>query len=181
VLGQGISVSSARLLAQRLVQRFGDRIADAPERLTHLFPSAETLASANLNGMGLTGAKIAGLRSLARAVRDGIVKLAGQADEVVKALGALPGVGHWAAQYVAMRALGEPDAFPCGDRVIRRVLSGAGAALSNEAIKDRAEGWRPWRGYATLHLWQEASDTKRRSAQDKSLTAKQKSGRSRRI
>jgi AraC family transcriptional regulator of adaptative response / DNA-3-methyladenine glycosylase II len=135
--------------------------------LTHLFPSAETLANANLNGIGLTGAKVAGLRALARAVRDRMVKLTGQADEVVNALTALPGVGHWAAQYVALRGLGEPDAFPCGDLVIRRAFPGAGSALSNRAIEDRAEGWRPWRGYATLHLWQEATD-----ARGKSLTAK---------
>jgi AraC family transcriptional regulator of adaptative response / DNA-3-methyladenine glycosylase II len=172
----GLRVPSARLLAQRLVQRFGDRIADAPDRLTHLFPSAETLANANLNGIGLTGAKTVGLRALARAVRDRIVKLTGQADEVVKALTALPGVGHWAAQYVALRAFGEPDAFPCGDVVMRRVFSGVGSTLSNEAIEDRAEGWRPWRGYATVHLWQEATDAdaERRLARGKSLTAKQK-------
>jgi AraC family transcriptional regulator of adaptative response / DNA-3-methyladenine glycosylase II len=144
--------------------------------LTHLFPSAETLANANLNGIGLTGAKTVGLRALARAVRDRIVKLTGQADEVVKALTALPGVGHWAAQYVALRAFGEPDAFPCGDGVMRRVFSGVGSTLSNEAIEDRAEGWRPWRGYATVHLWQEATDAdaERRLARGKSLTAKQR-------
>jgi len=158
VLGQRLNVSSARILAQRLVQRFGDRIDAATSGLTHLFPSPQKLANADLNGIGLTAPKIAGLHALARAVLDGTVKLAVQADEVVRALNALPGVGNWTAQYVAMRAFGEPDAFPCSDLVIRRVSARARSTLSIEAMRDRAEAWRPWRAYATLHLWQGVED-----------------------
>jgi len=158
VLGQRMSVSSARILAQRLVQRFGDRIDAATNGLTHLFPTPQKLANADLNGIGLTAPKIAGLHALARAVLDGTVRLAAQADEVVRALNALPGVANWTAQYVAMRALGEPDAFPCSDLVIRRVSPRARSTLSIEAMRDRAEAWRPWRAYATLHLWQGVED-----------------------
>ena len=158
VLGQKISVSSARVLAERLVQRFGDRIGAASNGLTHLFPSPQKLVNANLNGIGLTAPQIAGLHELARAVLDGTVKLSAQADEVVRALNELPGVDNWTAQYVAMRALGEPDAFPCSDLVIRRASAGARSALSVEAMRHRAEVWRPWRGYATLLLWQRGED-----------------------
>ena len=158
VLGQRISVSSARILAQRLVQRFGDRVDAATNGLTHLFPSPEKLANAELNGIGLTAPKIAGLHALARAVLDGSVKLTAQADEIVRALNALPGVGNWTAQYVVMRAFGEPDAFPRSDLVIRRVSASARSTLSIEAMRDRAEAWRPWRAYATLHLWQGVED-----------------------
>ena len=158
VLAQRISVSSARRLAERLVQQFGDRIDAASNGLTYLFPSPQKLANANLNGIGLTAPKISGLHALARAVLDGTVKLTAQADEVVRTLNALPGVGNWTAQYVAMRALGEPDAFPCSDLVVRRVIARARSTLSTEAMRDRAEAWRPWRAYATLHLWQGVED-----------------------
>jgi AraC family transcriptional regulator of adaptative response / DNA-3-methyladenine glycosylase II len=164
VLGQRISVSSARLLAERLVRRFGDRIGAASNGLTHVFPSPEKLVNANLSGIGLTAPKIAGLHALARAALDGTVNLSAQPDEVVKALNELPGVGNWTAQYVALRALGEPDAFPCSDLVVRRAMAGARSTLSIEAMRNRAEAWRPWRGYATLHLWQrdEEADAKSR-------------------
>jgi AraC family transcriptional regulator of adaptative response / DNA-3-methyladenine glycosylase II len=154
VLGQRCSVSFARLLAERLVQRFGGRIGAASNGLTHVFPTPEKLVNANLNGIGLTAPKIAGLHAIARAVLDGTVNLSAQADEVVKALNELPGVGNWTAQYVALRALGEPDAFPCSDLVVRRATAGVRSTLSIEAMRNRAEEWRPWRGYATLHLWQ---------------------------
>jgi AraC family transcriptional regulator of adaptative response / DNA-3-methyladenine glycosylase II len=71
---------------------------------------------------------------------------------------ALPGFGPWTAQYVALRALGEPDAFPVGDLVLRRIASPNGAPLTPRILEERAERWRPWRGYATLHLWRAAGD-----------------------
>jgi AraC family transcriptional regulator of adaptative response / DNA-3-methyladenine glycosylase II len=163
VLGQRCSVSFARLLAERLVQRFGGRIGAASNGLTHVFPSPEKLVNANLNGIGLSALKIAGLHALARAVLEGTVNLSAPADEVVATLNELPGVGNWTAQYVAMRALGEPDAFPCSDLVIRRASAGARSTLSIEAMRHRAEAWRPWRGYATLHLWQRDEDADAKS------------------
>jgi AraC family transcriptional regulator of adaptative response / DNA-3-methyladenine glycosylase II len=68
-------------------------------------------------------------------------------------LTALPGFGAWTAQYVALRALGEPDAFPAADLVLRRVAAAGGAPLTARALEARAEVWRPWRGYAVMHLW----------------------------
>jgi len=97
---------------------------------------------------------------LAGAVRDGL-DLSGPAEDVIGALTALPGIGTWTAQYVALRALGEPDAFLAADLVLRRVASSIDAPLSARALEARADAWRPWRGYAALHLWRAAADRDR--------------------
>jgi AraC family transcriptional regulator of adaptative response / DNA-3-methyladenine glycosylase II len=156
ILGQQVSVAAGRTLAARLVARAGRPISTAEDGLTHLFPSPAALARADLHGLGLTSARVGALHALARAVRDGL-DLSGSSDDVSRALGALPGIGAWTAQYVALRALGEPDAFPAGDLVLRRVASPGDAPLSARALESRAEAWRPWRGYAALHLWRAAA------------------------
>ncbi|MBV8909592.1 MAG: helix-turn-helix domain-containing protein [Gammaproteobacteria bacterium] len=159
VLGQRTSIASARILGERLVERAGDRISDAAGELTHLFPSPERLANVDLAGIGLTASKVAALRALARAALDGHLELAAlPTDELVRTLGKLPGVSDWATQYVAMHALAEPDAFPGSDRVVRRAMAAARTLAPIALLKRRAEGWRPWRSYATLHLWQAAAD-----------------------
>jgi AraC family transcriptional regulator of adaptative response / DNA-3-methyladenine glycosylase II len=121
--------------------------------LTHLFPSPAALASADLDGLGLTRARTAALQALARAVVEGALDFGAPVEEVVAALTALPGFGTWTAQYVALRALGEPDAFPAADLVLWRVAAAGGTPLTRGALEARAEAWRPWRGYAVLHLW----------------------------
>ena len=135
VLGQQVSVAAARTLAARLVARAGERIADGVDGLTHLFPSPAALAAADLDGLGLTGARIAALRALARAVADGELDFSASVEEVMAALMSLPGFGAWTAQYVALRALGEPDAFPAADLVLRR-MAGNGALLANRALRN---------------------------------------------
>jgi AraC family transcriptional regulator of adaptative response / DNA-3-methyladenine glycosylase II len=156
VLAHRSSASAARALAEELVQRAGDRINDAADDLSHLFPTPQQLATADLNGTGLPEGKITALRTLAQAVLDGRVQLTAASDDLVASLTALPAVGAWVAQYVAMHALAEPDAFPEDDREMRRVLSAKRALLPGAALVQRAESWRPWRSYATLHLWQAA-------------------------
>lgn len=84
--------------------------------------------------------------------------MSGPADDVIAALATLPGIGTWTAQYTALRAFGEPDAFPAGDLVLRRVASSTDAPLSTRALEAGAEAWRPWRGYAAMHLWHAAAD-----------------------
>jgi AraC family transcriptional regulator of adaptative response / DNA-3-methyladenine glycosylase II len=158
VLGQQVSVAAGRTLAARLVARAGRKIAGGADGLTHLFPSPQALAAANLDGLGLPGARVRALQALAAAVRDGVLDLGGPADEVAAGLQALPGFGAWTAQYVALRALGEPDAFPAADLVLRRMASVDGTPLTTRALAGRAEAWRPWRGYAVLHLWRAAGD-----------------------
>ena len=157
VLGQQVSVAAARTLAARLVARAGQRIAIDADGLTHAFPSPQALAAASLDGLGLTGARIAALKALSQAVAAGHVAFDGAAGEVIERLQELPGFGAWTAQYIALRALSEPDSLPVGDLVLRR-MAGEGGALSAAELGRRAEHWRPWRSYAAMHLWREASE-----------------------
>jgi AraC family transcriptional regulator of adaptative response / DNA-3-methyladenine glycosylase II len=157
VLGQQVSVAAGRTLANRLVERAGTRLAAPSGGLTHLFPSPAALASADLSGVGLTSARASTLQAMARAVADGRLDLRASAEEVVEGLRALAGIGDWTAQYVALRALGEPDAFPAADLVLRRVAGRGRGPLTARALEQRAEAWRPWRGYAVFHLWAAAA------------------------
>jgi AraC family transcriptional regulator of adaptative response / DNA-3-methyladenine glycosylase II len=160
VLGQQVSEEAARTLAVRLVGRCGARLPAPVRGLTHLFPAPAALASADLDGLGLTSARATSIVALARAVAERRLDLRGPADEVAEGLRALPGFGDWTAQYVALRALGEPDAFPAADLVLRRMAATGGAPLAPRALAERAEAWRPWRGYAVFHLWAEASSAR---------------------
>ena len=158
VLGQQVTVAAARTLAGRLVARVGEPVATGIAGLERLFPTPQALAAANLDGLGLTGARINALKSLALAVMEGRVAFDRANEEVVASLVELPGIGEWTAQYIALRALGEPDAFLSADLVVRRMAAGDGAALTAKELDRRAEAWRPWRGYAVMHLWRAAGD-----------------------
>ncbi len=118
--------------------------------LNRLFPTPDQLADAPLEEAGIISARARTLRALARAVRDGGVVFDGVST--LESLRAIPGIGDWTAQYVAMRALNEPDAFPSGDLVLRRM---AGDCSARE-LERRSEAWRPWRAYAVMLLWQAA-------------------------
>lgn len=156
ILGQQVTVRGATTLAGRLVDRFGEGIDGTGESgVVRLFPRPADLAHAALEQIGLPSARAGALRSLAAAIASGALVLEGGAslDEAVARLTALPGIGAWTAHYVALRALGEPDAFPAGDLGLRRAAGKPGAPASATALAARAERWRPWRGYAALHLW----------------------------
>jgi 3-methyladenine DNA glycosylase/8-oxoguanine DNA glycosylase len=112
------------------------------------------MADANLDDVGLTGMRREALRRLARGVRDGRILFDEPSHEVMRALCALPGVGRWTAEYVALRGLGEPDAFPTGDLILRRRASAGERPLTASALEVRAERWRPFRGYAVFLLWE---------------------------
>jgi len=161
VLGQQVTVRGARTLAARLVRQVGCPLAAPDGTLTHMFPSAEQVAGADLAGIGLTGARARALRALAEAVADGSVVLDAGADRDATrhALLALPGIGPWTAAYIAMRALGDPDAVPLSDLGIRKALRDLGADDTPGAVATRAETWRPWRAYAGMHLWTHLSET----------------------
>ena len=159
VLGQQVSVSAARTLAARLVERFGEPVSTPAAGLTHAFPAPQPLANGNFAGLGITGARIEALRALARALGDGQIDFDTGAETLAEQLTALSGFGAWTAQYVALRALGEPDALPEGDLILRRMAGGSARPLTARELRQRAESWRPWRGYATLHLWYAASET----------------------
>ena len=149
ILGQQVTVKGATTLAGRLVQRFGRTVSD--NGTSHLFPEPEILAGAKLESIGLPKARAESIRALARAACDGRVCFDGATDssQFVSKVCELPGIGPWTAQYVAMRALGEPDAFPSGDLGLLRAL---GVKNARE-MEERSQLWRPWRAYAAMHLW----------------------------
>jgi len=155
ILGQRVSVSAATSFAGRLVAALGEPLPAPDGGVTHTFPSAETLASADLTGLPVTRGGSVALRALARAVAAGEIELHRGADRerTVRALLALPGVGSWTVAYIAMRALGDPDAFPVTDLGLRRALEARGLPADPAHVLARAEHWRPWRAYAVLHLW----------------------------
>lgn len=150
VLGQQVSVRAATTLSGRLALALGDPL-EAPHGLARLFPRPEVFrAEEPLAAIGLPGARARTLLALARAVAGGELRLERHGDAPsIAALLALPGVGDWTAQYVAMRVLGSPDAFPAGDLGLRKALGGAGV----REIEARAEAFRPFRAYAAMHLW----------------------------
>jgi AraC family transcriptional regulator of adaptative response / DNA-3-methyladenine glycosylase II len=150
ILGQQVTVQGATALAGRLAKSFGQRFSGA-HTLTHLFPTPEILADAKLTGVGLTKKRAEAIRSLARAVCDGQISFERIVDSnaFLAQLREIPGIDSWTAQYVAMRALGEPDAFPSGDLGLLRALD----LRTSCELEKRAEAWRPWRAYASMYLW----------------------------
>jgi AraC family transcriptional regulator of adaptative response / DNA-3-methyladenine glycosylase II len=129
--------------------------------LAHLFPTPEVLADADLASVGLTKTRAQTIRGVARALLDGAVDFRTEStlDEFVERWTALSGIGPWTAHYIAMRALGHPDAFPADDLVLQRALPGDGTRLSARALTTAAEAWRPWRAYSVIQLWRAAGDT----------------------
>src|SRR4029078_835626 len=123
--------------------------------LLQLFPAPQTLAGADLTGIGLTPQRAAALTTLARAVCDGSVSFRPDQtlDQFVASWTQLPGIGAWTAHYIAMRALSETDAFPAADLLLRKAVARDGETVSTAALERMAENWRPWRAYAVLHLW----------------------------
>jgi AraC family transcriptional regulator of adaptative response / DNA-3-methyladenine glycosylase II len=147
VLGQQVSVAGATTIAGRVVQAHGRKVPGLTDLgLTHLFPTARSLARADLTQAGVTQARARAINAFAAAIqRDELDFDAGSLDDTVAALVALPGFGEWTAQYVAMRAAAQRDAFPARDLGLRRALG--------DDPDTRAEGWRPWRAYGALHVW----------------------------
>jgi AraC family transcriptional regulator of adaptative response / DNA-3-methyladenine glycosylase II len=159
ILGQQVSVKGATTLSGRLAAAYGQPIETTEPHLTHLFPTPQQLSEADLTGLGLTGQRIAAIQALARTVRDGelLFGTAASLDDLIAQLIQLPGIGDWTAHYIAMRAFGEPDAFPAGDLVLRKVVGG-GTAVTAKAVQQMAEVWRPWRAYAAIQLWAAATE-----------------------
>jgi AraC family transcriptional regulator, regulatory protein of adaptative response / DNA-3-methyladenine glycosylase II len=159
LLGQQITVAGAARLAERLVTAFGTPVASAHAArhgLTHVFPEPARLADGDLSSLGLTRSRAAALGALARTVRDQADIFGPQRtlDETIRTLRTLPGIGEWTAQYIAMREMREPDAFPAADVGLLRAMADAqGRRPSTRQLLARAEQWRPWRAYAAQHLW----------------------------
>ena len=158
IVGQQVSVRAARTLLGRIAARFGDVLAPAAGGVERVFPTAARMTAvtpAELSELGVLPARARSIIALAAAAAQGNLDLRAGADvdAVRAALKAIPGIGPWTTEYIAMRALGWPDAFVAGDLVVLRAL---GETRPARAIA-RSEAWRPWRAYAVMHLWRNAA------------------------
>ncbi|MEM7342689.1 MAG: AlkA N-terminal domain-containing protein [Chloroflexota bacterium] len=157
ILGQQISVKAATTFCGRVAEMYGDPVPEPQHpKLTHVFPTPDRLSRATLTEIGLTNKRALTLQTFSKAIDQGDLSLqtAHTLDDAVKSLTTISGIGPWTANYIAMRALSEPDAFPSGDLILRRAASGiSDTALTTSQLQQKAENWRPWRAYATLLLW----------------------------
>lgn len=163
VAGQQISVINARAILARIAERFGSAVPDAPAGLHHAFPDAQAiaqLAPEQLIGAGLIRIRAEAILAIAQEVAAGRIVLEPLVplDETLAALRHIRGVGEWTVQYIAMRALGWPNAFPEGDAVLKKHLGCATAAQLNAV----ASQWAPWRAYATVHVWRQREEEARK-------------------
>jgi AraC family transcriptional regulator of adaptative response / DNA-3-methyladenine glycosylase II len=150
IVGQQVSVAGASTVTARVVARHGRPVDGLGDDLHHAFPGPDVLADADLDGLGLTGARIAAIRSWARAVAAGEVRLDGSIglEELLGSIVALRGLGPWTANYLAVR-IGYADAFPVADLGLQR-----SAGLDERALAAVSERWRPFRALAAVHLWE---------------------------
>ncbi len=159
IFGQQITVPAATKLLGRLVEAHGALVPAATrdvEGISHLFPSPAGLARVDLTLLGMPKARAMAVNSLAQAISadPAIFSRGASLEETIAKLRSLPGIGEWTAQYIAMRELREPDAFPAADIGLMRAMAAAdGRRPSPAQLLSRAERWRPWRAYAALHLW----------------------------
>jgi len=158
VLGQQVSVAAARTYAHRLVHTLGTPVTTPWAELTHAFPTPTQMLAASpdqLGALGIVKQRQKALHALAQAVSAGLdLNPGADVAERVQALMALPGIGAWTAQYIAMRAMRWPDAFPAGDLVVQQRLGLRDAPNPARAASEWAQRWQPWRSYAVLRLWQ---------------------------
>jgi AraC family transcriptional regulator of adaptative response / DNA-3-methyladenine glycosylase II len=155
ILGQQVTVAAARTLVRRLVERFGDQVETPFPRLTRLFPSAQAIAEADpeiIGKLGIVRQRVRAMQALATEVQGGRICLHRGAplSSTLDALRALPGIGEWTVQLIAMRALAWPDAFAATDIGVMNALCTRDVAQ----VQQQAEAWRPWRAYAVMRLWQ---------------------------
>ena len=158
VLGQQVTVQAGCRQAQRLVARFGELIATPWPELNRLFPTPAALAAASSDDLGMLGIirqRQAAITGIARAVLEKKLQLHGSADVLatVETLKALPGIGDWTAQYIAMRALRWPDAFPAGDVALHKALGVQGQKNPAKPAEAASLAWKPWRSYAVIRAW----------------------------
>jgi AraC family transcriptional regulator of adaptative response / DNA-3-methyladenine glycosylase II len=155
VLGQQVSTGAARTHAARLVTAYGEPVDDPEGGLTHLFPSPEALAAIDPDSLAMPRTRRTTFTTLVDRLADGTLHLGVDSDwsEARTRLLALPGFGPWTVDVIAMRALGDPDAFLANDLGIRRAAKELGLPATPAALTARAAAWRPWRAYAVQYLW----------------------------
>jgi AraC family transcriptional regulator of adaptative response / DNA-3-methyladenine glycosylase II len=161
ILGQQVTVHAATTIAGRFAQAFGEPIETSSATVTRLFPTAAhiaTLEPKEVAAQGIIATRARAIVELARALESGKLRLDPSADveATVASLDELPGIGPWTAQYIAMRALAWPDAFPHPDVAVIKAMKQTKPAAALAA----SETWRPWRAYAVLHLWKSLENSK---------------------
>jgi AraC family transcriptional regulator of adaptative response / DNA-3-methyladenine glycosylase II len=159
ILGQQVTVKAATTIAGRFAAAFGEATRTPHAALTHLSPAAARVAAATVDdvaSLGIIATRARSIIALAVEIESGRLTLEPGAppEPTIEQLVALPGIGAWTAQYIAMRALRWPDALPKEDIALRNALGGVTAARAEEM----SQSWRPWRSYALLHLWREAGE-----------------------
>jgi AraC family transcriptional regulator, regulatory protein of adaptative response / DNA-3-methyladenine glycosylase II len=155
IFGQQVSVLGARTSLGRFAARFGTPLDPPIAKISQLFPSADQVAEIPPEGFGMPRARAETIRRVAELVADGSLDLSGDApmEETLHILSDVRGIGPWTLAYVAMRALGDPDAFIAGDLGVRKGFEALGLPATTKELSQRAERWRPWRAYAVMHLW----------------------------
>ncbi|RZA37259.1 MAG: DNA-3-methyladenine glycosylase 2 family protein [Lysobacteraceae bacterium] len=174
IIGQQVSVAAARTFTARLAQAFGELLPEGfAAGMSHLFPTPEALADADLTRIGLTRARADTVRTVARAVLDGRVDFRNERtlEDFIGRWVALPGIGPWTASYIAMRALGHPDAFPADDLVLQKAVPNDGSRMTARALTARAEAWRPWRAYAMIQVWKDSMPAARPATTNTKVSA----------
>jgi DNA-3-methyladenine glycosylase II len=161
IVGQQVTVKAAVTISGRLITRLGEpvQVADAPE-IQRLFPSASAIAAANLAGIGMPGKRVQTLQHFAARVASGALRLNLEAGYTafIEQLCALPGIGTWTIEYIALRAFGEVNALPASDLGLLKAPVWGTQGIDAKQLKARAEAWRPWRAYAAVHLWHNYSE-----------------------
>ena len=155
ILGQQITVKAASTLVARIVERYGKAYQCCAEGLQFTFPEPAQLVDADLTGMGIVGQRIAAIQAVAGQIGCGELDIEGgmDPDNFVRTICSIKGIGEWTAQYIAMRALNDPNAFPYSDLILRRAVSEPGVTMTPKALLKRAESWQPWRAYCVMLLW----------------------------
>lgn len=156
IIGQQVTVKAAVTITGRLVARLGQPLpAEGIEGIDRLFPTPQAIAGANLDGIGMPGRRVQCLQHFAERVASGALRLDlnDGSDALIERLRALPGIGPWTAEYIALRAFGEADAFPASDLGLLKAPLWGAHGIDAKRLKARAEAWRPWRAYAAAHLW----------------------------
>ncbi|SHM88785.1 DNA-3-methyladenine glycosylase family protein [Phytopseudomonas punonensis] len=155
IVGQQVTVKAAVTITGRLVDRLGEPLVDAPAGIDRLFPTPEAIAAANLDGIGMPGKRVQTLQHFAAQIASGALHLdiSAGASELIERLCALPGIGPWTAEYIALRAFGDADAFPASDLGLLKAPIWGPTGITARQLQLHAEAWRPWRAYAAAHLW----------------------------
>jgi AraC family transcriptional regulator, regulatory protein of adaptative response / DNA-3-methyladenine glycosylase II len=155
VIGQQVSTAAARTHAARLAERYGEPVEDQAGGLSRLFPGVSVLAGLDPSDLAMPRSRRESFAALAAALAGGTIDLSvgGDWHEARLRLAALPGIGPWTVETIAMRALGDPDAFTASDLGVRAAAASLGLPDSAAALTERATAWRPWRAYAVQYLW----------------------------